>query len=366
MLQPERVRAPLSGAPLRAQHTQYTAHMQHTHGISDDVWAHTLHIHDAALAAGTITNYELAVAHFTEWTCAERLRIDTDTAITEPVLCAYAASLAGSYSGGTARTKLAGIRYWHDKRGLPWNGSARLKRILKGVDICAPPHTHRDERPPVTEAMIDEALQHLDPIRPFDVCVAAAMLVAFWGQLRLGEILSPTRAYDFGARPAGKGVRLRADAGGKLHQLTSAIWLPRTKVDRHGAWIWLARHHNDPSYALAEHMRVNAIGSDDPLFAYKHDTSHELIALTRNAFLNRLNEIWATAGMQRVTGHCFRIGGTTALLRAGVAPEVVKMAGRWRSDSFLRYWRAVDSIISAHMDLCDVYWSPDVGSAPEF
>ncbi|KZV82866.1 hypothetical protein EXIGLDRAFT_598966, partial [Exidia glandulosa HHB12029] len=61
--------------------------------------------------------------------------------------------------------------------------------------------------------------------------------------------------------------------------------------------------------------------------------------LTKAAFLGRLNEIWRAAGMQRITGHSFRIGGTTALLRAGVDPEVVKMAGRWRSDSFLRYWR---------------------------
>ncbi|EJD33534.1 hypothetical protein AURDEDRAFT_49262, partial [Auricularia subglabra TFB-10046 SS5] len=61
--------------------------------------------------------------------------------------------------------------------------------------------------------------------------------------------------------------------------------------------------------------------------------------LTKRAFMARLNEIWGQAGMQRVSGHCFRIGGTTALLRAGVAPEVVKTAGRWKSDAFMRYWR---------------------------
>ncbi|EJD39324.1 hypothetical protein AURDEDRAFT_41739, partial [Auricularia subglabra TFB-10046 SS5] len=75
------------------------------------------------------------------------------------------------------------------------------------------------------------------------------------------------------------------------------------------------------------------------LFAYRHDTSGRITALTKNAFLARLNEIWTVCGMQRVSGHCFRIGGTTALLRAGVPPEIVKTAGRWKSDSFLRYWR---------------------------
>lgn len=328
------------------------------HHISRATWDATLRVHDAALATGTVSNYELAVQHFKQWMRAERIDADTRRAIAEPVLCAYAGSLAGIYAAGTARAKVAGLKYWHERRGLQWMGSPRLARILKGVKMFAPPESHRDPRPPVTEAMIDEALHELDAERPFDVCVAAAMLVSFWGQLRLGEVLSTTRTYDFDALPSGKGVRLRADAGGRASQTTSAIWLPRTKVERDGVWVWLARHFNDPSVALREHMLINSIGDDDPLFAYKHDVSGDLIPLTRAAFLSRLNEIWSAAGMQRITGHSFRIGGTTALLRAGVEPDVVKLAGRWRSDSFLRYWRAIDNIISSHMDLCDLHWSP--------
>ncbi|KZV83628.1 hypothetical protein EXIGLDRAFT_592158, partial [Exidia glandulosa HHB12029] len=100
-----------------------------------------------------------------------------------------------------------------------------------------------------------------------------------------------------------------------------------------------------PSHALREHIRVNRLSPDNPLFAYRHDATDDVIPLTKNVFLSRLNEIWAAAGMQRITAHCFRIGGTTALLRAGVDPQVVRVAGRWRSDSFLRYWRAIDDII---------------------
>ncbi|EJD37275.1 hypothetical protein AURDEDRAFT_43967, partial [Auricularia subglabra TFB-10046 SS5] len=74
------------------------------------------------------------------------------------------------------------------------------------------------------------------------------------------------------------------------------------------------------------------------LFSYR-DKSDNLVALTKGAFLSRLNEIWRAAGMQAVSGHCFRIGGTTALLKMGVETDIVKMCGRWKSDSFLRYWR---------------------------
>ncbi|KZV85135.1 DNA breaking-rejoining enzyme, partial [Exidia glandulosa HHB12029] len=297
----------------------------------------------------TQKNYAAGRAHFHQWCTAERIALRKSEPIPEPVLCAYAAAMAGVCAGGTARSRLAALHFWHDRHGLAWAGSQRLLRILKAVTTATPPASKREERPPVTEAMLDEALHSLDPHRPFDVCVAAAMLVMFWCQLRLGEILSQTRKYDFGALPSVQGVRLRADAGGTLDRVTSALWLPRTKVERSGVWVWIARHYNDPSFALQDHIRVNRLEDDDPLFAYRHDTTHELIPLTRAAFLGRLNEIWAACGMQRVTGHCFRIGGTTALLRAGVDPEVVKVAGRWKSDSFLRYWRALDQIISSHM-----------------
>ncbi|KZV97570.1 DNA breaking-rejoining enzyme, partial [Exidia glandulosa HHB12029] len=290
-------------------------------------------------------NYAGAFRHFKQWTRAERLRWDAASSVPERVLCAYAASLAGVMSAGGASSKLAGLRFWHEQQGFDWLGSARLQRILKSVGQVAPLSSHKEQRPPVTEAMLDEALAKLSPDRPFDICVAAAALVMFWGQLRIGEALSATRTYDFDALPTGKCVKLRGDAGGRPEQVTTALWLPRTKVERAGVWIWLARHYNDPSYALQHHMHANGISRDDPLFAYKHDRTGDLIPLTRNAFLSRLNEIWSAAGMQKVTGHCFRIGGTTALLRAGVAPEVVKVAGRWRSDSFLRYWRALDNII---------------------
>lgn len=151
------------------------------HGISKRTWASTMRVHDAAMATGTVTNYDAAVRHFAQWRRAERITVRSDASVPEAVLCAYAASLTGVYAAGTARSKLAGLKFWHERRALRWLGSPRLDRILKGVAMCAPPDSHRDERPPVTEAMLDEALHKLDAERPFDVCVAAAMLVAFWG-----------------------------------------------------------------------------------------------------------------------------------------------------------------------------------------
>ncbi|KZW01022.1 DNA breaking-rejoining enzyme [Exidia glandulosa HHB12029] len=340
--------------------------MPRTHGLSHATWARTLDVHDAALARGTTTNYEAGLRHFEAWCRSERVPFSREVAVSEPIACAYAASQAGWCAGGTARSRLAALKFWHERQGLPWVSSARLTRILKSVQLAAPPSSRKDARPPVTEAMLDEALHALDPVRPFDVCVAAAMLTMFWCQLRGGEIVSNSRTYDFTALPSVKCLRLRHDAGGDASRMTSALWLPRTKTDREGVWIWIAKHWNDPSHAIRDHIARSKLRPDDPLFAYRHDTSNMLVALTKAAFIGRLNEIWEPLRIPRITIHSFRIGGTTALLRAGVDPEVVKVAGRWKSDSFLRYWRALDNIVSSHMDLCDVYWQADRNRAPVF
>jgi hypothetical protein len=63
------------------------------------------------------------------------------------------------------------------------------------------------------------------------------------------------------------------------------------------------------------------------------------ILLYKKPFLARCNSILAANGLGRITGHCFRIGGTTELLMVGVHPDAVKKLGRWKSDAFLRYWR---------------------------
>jgi len=70
--------------------------------------------------------------------------------------------------------------------------------------------------------------------------------------------------------------------------------------------------------------------------------------LTKVAFLSRCNQIWTASGYPRTTGHSFRIGGTTELLTSGVPPDVVKSMGRWSSDSFLRYWRDLETIAPLH------------------
>lgn len=76
-----------------------------------------------------------------------------------------------------------------------------------------------------------------------------------------------------------------------------------------------------------------------------------MIGMTGRRMLRRLNEILANAKHTRITGHCFRIGGTTHLLLQGVPPDVVKLMGRWTSDAFLCYWRSLEIIAPMYVEL---------------
>ena len=56
-------------------------------------------------------------------------------------------------------------------------------------------------------------------------------------------------------------------------------------------------------------------------------------------------------GYPRISGHCFRIGGTTFYLISGVPPDMVKKFGRWRSQAFLEYWRCLDYLGAIHIEM---------------
>ena len=92
---------------------------------------------------------------------------------------------------------------------------------------------------------------------------------------------------------------------------------------------------------------------NDHLFAFTTPGKHRTSIPTKEAFLKRVNEIWSRHGITRHSGHAFRIGGTTALLKAGVPPDVVRKMGRWASDAYLRYWRDLAEIASSHAELLD-------------
>ena len=298
-----------------------------------------------AWADSTAVLYSSAVKQFTNFCELESIPAQFRLPASESLLCAFAASYAGKYAGSSVYSKIAALKAWHNVQGFIWNGGARLRCVLNGVKNLTPSSSLRRPRSPITIAMLINLLERLEPKDGLDSAVACAAVLAFWGQCRLGELLPPSSSSTYtSVTPA------RSDVTYSRHDKDAiSIHLPRTKTHRSGQDIIIVSQLEplNPISLLRIHLRINGLPKSSPLFSYK--SPRGLRVLTKTKFLQRCNNIWSTLGFPRATGHCFRIGGTTQLLLAGVSPEVIKVTGRWSSDSFLRYWRSLDIIAPLHL-----------------
>lgn len=162
----------------------------------------------------------------------------------------------------------------------------------------------------------------------------------------LGELLIPTVNGFRTSRHVSRGAKLvlRRTPTGVMFYTLSLPWTKTTANE--GLALSLADNgdRSSPVTALTRHLTVNTgIPSSAPFFAYRTKTGWS--PLTREWFLKHCNQVWQSAGIQTLTGHSFRIGGTTELLLRGTPPDVVAAQGGWRSKSFLDYWRRIDVIL---------------------
>ncbi|KAF7303391.1 DNA breaking-rejoining enzyme [Mycena indigotica] len=290
----------------------------------------------------TLTNYGYTVDRFLAFCDAEKVPQNLRLPTHEFILSAFAASHTGIHAGSTARNDIAALKAWHVAQQQPWLGGPRLHYVLSGVESLSPQTASRPPRPPITPDMLLSLRRGLDFASHFDVAVFAAACVAFWGQCRLGELLPDSRSdKTLNEKPSRANI--------SFHRDTLTIRLPRTKTQKHGEDVVLVsqRSEIDPILALRMHFVANPILPPAHLFAYQCGSSYQ--PLTRRAFLNRCNDIWGKEGYPKLSGHSFRIGGTTELLLSGVPIDLVKKAGRWSSDAFLKYWRSLQDLVPRYI-----------------
>ncbi|KIJ53918.1 hypothetical protein M422DRAFT_24925 [Sphaerobolus stellatus SS14] len=293
---------------------------------------------DNSLAPSTVGGYKLAIRRFNAFCERENIPSHLRWPADEFVLCAFAASHAGRVTGSTVKGYLAGIRAWHIAHNAPYNGSARLAYVVNGVSSLAPSSSKRPPRPPITRRMLRLLFDHLNFSLPLDVAVFAAATVAFWGQCRLGELLPSGHNIS---NPGSLPLRSHFNIG----DASATLFLPWTKTTKtKGATITLTHQTRplNPVAAVKLHFLTSQLPLSAPLFSYY--VEGKIIPLSKPTFIKRCNTIWTAKGLPRITGHSFRIGGTTELLLAGVPTDVVKALGRWSSDTFLVYWRSFSEL----------------------
>ncbi|KAF5373349.1 hypothetical protein D9615_007467 [Tricholomella constricta] len=296
----------------------------------------------------TTSAYSRGVRDFFDFCDREKIPLSACIPASEALLCTFAASFGGSLSGGTIRSKCSALRSWHIQNSLPWLGGTQLAYVIKGCENMRPAQSFIAKRAAFSLVDLTILLETLDSSSPLDACVAFVASAAFWGQLRLGELL-PSRETHVPklSFPSWSDLKSPNAAGSRV------LHLPHSKTKGNaGENVILTRQHlADPIACLDNHFLANEPPDrSHPLAAYK-SVNGTLVTLSKRKFLARCNAVFASRRLPAVSGHCFRISGTTQLLLAGVPPDIVKVMGRWTSDSFLRYWRSLDVLAPMYMEL---------------
>ncbi|QRV84675.1 ABC transporter B family member 6 [Ceratobasidium sp. AG-Ba] len=296
-----------------------------------------------SFAPRTLAGYKATIKRY--WRFCEEARIPVSRRFpaSEDTISDFMASFAGKKAGATAANALAALHSWHDANNIPWNASRQVRLILRGVKKLAPSSSKRTRRPGVLKEMMRTLHDGLNLNSPFDSAVYAAASIAFWGLCRLGELVGTARLkHNPTLRPSRSSVTMKPTSGAPIE-----LHLPSTKTSQiQGESIRIApqRGRLDPGYALANMFYINrGIPKSAHLFAF-WGTNQEVRCLTSEAFLSRCNKIWKDQGIQQITGHSFRIGGTNTYLEAGVPPEIVRFQGRWKSDAYFDYWRSSNKL----------------------
>lgn len=302
----------------------------------------------SAWAPSTLSLYGRGVRRFYEWAAGAQIPPLCCLPANEFSLCAFVAASAGLRSGGAIRSDVNGVRALHILHGAVWLGGLRLEYCLKAADRMTPSSSSRPLRPPVTQEMMDVLCTSLDPTVPLFAAVLAAACFSYWGQCRLGEALPDSLARFSSARHPTPSCLRPCTASGR----SRICHLPSTKCAvSAGEDVFLSAQRGPSSSlaALDNQLSVNRPGADSHLFGYTEGGA--FLPLTKRKFLAVCNAVWSPHGFPSISGHCFRIGGTTEMLLRGVPPHLVQMLGRWRSDAFLRYWRTLENIAPAHVEL---------------
>jgi hypothetical protein len=221
--------------------------------------------------------------------------------------------------------------------GVPMVVGEMPPKIVKGVKEMKPASSLRAA---VSIDMLTDLNRGLSRTSGLDNCVCAICLLSFFSQLRSGELLPPSE--DLSNSNPRHHATFAHIAESTAESGACCLHLPWSKTEKaRGDDVWIPRQEAplDPIHAIHKHFIKNNLELNHPISAYRNEQG-TLVTLTRSKFIRRINDILRATnkGYHRITGHCFRTGGTAFYLGSGVPPDVVKRFGRWRSHAFLEYW----------------------------
>ncbi|KAG2346726.1 hypothetical protein BDR05DRAFT_877756, partial [Suillus weaverae] len=247
---------------------------------------------------------------------------------------------------------LSAIRAWHLAQGWPpplspehftqINWSLRRMENLQGT-------RHRPIRPPITLHMLAAIKATLRTDQPFDACIWAMSSCAFFGMMQFREVAVNTRAsFNKSKHITRKDVHLGFDLTGKPY---ARLDLPQAKTAKSGEIqsIFIVEQGDlCPIQALQNLAEIVPALPDDPLFSWR-DSKGVIRPMVKTRAIESINSILSAWNWGTTFGHSFRIGGTLFYLANKVDPEIVCIAGRWKSLAYETYIRAFEQVATQHL-----------------
>ncbi|KAG1811888.1 uncharacterized protein BJ212DRAFT_1373911 [Suillus subaureus] len=277
----------------------------------------------------------------------------TDPEPSDPLLSAVGSSASFEpVSVGVVRKYLSAVRAWHIAQGWPPSLSSsdyeRIKWSLRGLENLQAGR-RKPLRPPISIAMLTVIKAALILSDPFDACVWAMASCSFFGMMRFSEVSVTSRS---AFNPSKHLTRAHAFFGHDLRNTPYArLDLPSAKTARAGETqsIFLTEQGDlCPLAALRNLAMVVPALADDPLFSWR-DSRGEIRPMVKVRALERINSMLVAGGWGTSFGHSFRMGGASFYLAQKVDPEIIRIAGRWKSLAYETYIRAFEQISSQHL-----------------
>ena len=172
--------------------------------------------------------------------------------------------------------------------------------------------------------------------------VWAAMTLAFFGFLRLGELTCNSK-FSPEIHLAPRDVRFFPHQGNPDY-MKLGIEASKTDPFRFGDTITIGKTGLPlcPIWAMQKYLQVRDT-SPGPLFIYSSSKPR-----TKTALVSETRTLLSRSGLNSslYAGHSYRIGAATTAASVGLPAWLIKTMGRWSLDCYARYVRVPHSVLS--------------------
>lgn len=298
-----------------------------------------------SVAASTKQTYTSGERRFLDFCTLHSPHRSTYLPTNEETLIQFVAYLAKTIKHSSIKGYLAAVRHLHIRSGydLDLKKFLRLQLICRGIKRSQGDSTRI--RLPITINHLKLFFQLLAiPTSPsYDsIMVWAAMTLAFFGFLRLGE-MTCNSPYSCTRHLSPGDVTFFPSIQNPDH-MSVRIKISKTDPFRSGQTIVIGKTDQRvcPVLAMTNYLsyRGTTLG---PLFQYLSGAP-----LTKAGLTSETRQLLSMSGFQpsQYAGHSYRIGAATTAASVGLPPWLIKTLGRWSSDCYERYVQCPPSLLS--------------------